>query len=905
MKARIVHHLAGFALTLLSVGAAILLRALLDPILGDRLTLITLYGAVALTVWFAGVGYAALAAVAGYLASNFLFMEPRGELHLEDPSTAVGFALYLLSCGLIVFFGARVRRAEARRRETDEQLQLALAAGRIGTLDWHLRTGRIHASPEVHRMLGTSRIEGIDEGVALVHPDDRPALRAALERAIEDGKPFAANVRYLRPDDGATLHLSGHGVVRVDRKGRPIRILSAIVDETEAWRAAEAQQYERELLQLIIDTIPVMITMYATDETLIRVNPEFERVTGWSMADAGGGSLLEKIVPESASQAEVRAFLDSGREGWMDLRLRTRDGRVLETSWAAIRLSDDTRVGIGIDITDRKRVEKALRTRNRRLRLLWEATGITLTGDDPDAMLHGLFAKIRPELSLDAYWVYLVDDSGNELALASFEGASPDAMNEFVRVPIGQGVNGKVAATRHPIVGTRVLESTETVDENLKRMGVRAYICHPLATGERLIGTITLASRSRDTFEPDELEFAETISQHVTLAFERIWHVRELQESGRMKDEFLATLAHELRNPLAPIRNAAHILKQHGPRDPEMVWARQVIDRQAEHLSRLVDDLLDVSRITRGKIELRRERIAVPIIVSSAVETARPLIESSQHALTVSLPGEPLFVYGDLTRLAQVVSNLLTNASKYTPPGGKIEVRARRDGENVLLSVQDNGVGIPREMLSRIFEMFAQVDSSLERTAGGLGIGLTLAKTLVELHGGSLEARSAGPGRGSEFIISLPLATAEPPPAPPAPVEAAGSRDPAVRILVVDDNADAADSLSRLLALDGYHARVANGAMEALQEAEAFQPEVILLDIGLPIMNGYDVARRIRKAPWGGEVRLVALTGWGQEEDRRRSKEAGFDEHIVKPIDPGSLRALLRRIRAPRALGPA
>jgi PAS domain S-box-containing protein len=900
MKIKVFQEITGLTIAIASVAAAILLRSLLDPILDDQLALITLYGAVAITVWFAGLRYAVLTTLAGYVLANYLFIQPRGSFHIGSSASLVGFALYMVSCSLIIFFGERTNRAERRRHETDEQLQLALGAGQIGTWDWDLRTGKIQASPEARRMLGTSHFGSIEEGLASVHPEDRPAIEAALERAIVDGKPFAAEARYTRPD-GVVLRLSGHGVVRVDRQGRPIRIVAATIDQTETWRAAESLRHERELLRRIIDTIPVMITMFDPEATMLRLNPEFTRVVGWSTEEAKSASLMEEIYPDPAYRRHVLDFMESCREGWMDVRMRTRDGRTIETSWANIRLSDDTRVGIGIDITERKRAEVALRTRNRRLRLLFEAAAVTLTSDDPDAMLHALFAKIRPELALDGYWNYMLDESGTTLLLASYEGAPPDVMREAERLPLGQGVNGKVAVTRHPIVRTRLQESSDGEDGVARALGLRALICHPLAAGDRLIGTLTLASRSRDTFEPDELEFAETICQHVTLAYERIRHVRELKESGRMKDEFLATLAHELRNPLAPIRNAADILKQHGPRDPELVWARQVIERQAEHLSRLVDDLLDVSRITRGKIELRRERIPVSVIVSSAVETARPLIEGNQHALTVSLPGEPLYVNGDLTRIAQVVSNLLTNAAKYTPPSGRIEVGAERDGDQAVLRVKDNGVGIPREMLGRIFEMFAQVDSSLERTAGGLGIGLTLARTLVELHGGSIEARSDGAGRGSEFLVRLPLATTEPPPLPPpSATEGPGARDARARILVVDDNVDAADSLGRLLALDGYDVRIANGGMEALREAESFRPEVILLDIGLPMMNGYDVARRLRKEPWGAEIRLVALTGWGQDEDRRRSKEAGFDEHVVKPIDPASLRVLLRRVRATR-----
>ncbi|MGQ0748990.1 MAG: PAS domain S-box protein [Betaproteobacteria bacterium] len=370
-----------------------------------------------------------------------------------------------------------------------------------------------------------------------------------------------------------------------------------------------------------------------------------------------------------------------------------------------------------------------------------------------------------------------------------------------------------------------------------------------------------------------------------------------LKEADRRKDEFLAQLAHELRNPLAPVRNAVELLRRKGSNEPEVRWSQDVIERQVGHLTRLIDDLLDVSRITRNRLELRKQRLDLSEVVQAAVETSRPIIEQCGHEFTVTLPPEPVYLYGDLVRLAQVFMNLLVNAAKYTERGGRIGLSAGRaaGGSEIVVKVKDTGVGIPKDKLPRLFEMFFQVDRALERSQGGLGIGLSLVRSLVDLHGGSVSAHSEGPGKGSEFIVRLPVvmetqeSAAAPKPAAGADTNGASRR----RILVVDDNRDAADSLAMLLRLTGEDTHTAHDSLDALSAMEKFRPHVALLDIGMPNLNGYDLCRRIREQPWGKDVALIAVTGWGQEEDRRRTKEAGFDAHMVKPVDYAALAKLL------------
>jgi PAS domain S-box-containing protein len=368
--------------------------------------------------------------------------------------------------------------------------------------------------------------------------------------------------------------------------------------------------------------------------------------------------------------------------------------------------------------------------------------------------------------------------------------------------------------------------------------------------------------------------------------------VEQLRLADRNKDHFLATLAHELRNPLAPIRNATEILKFKGLEDPDMRAAQAIIDRQVGVMTRLLDDLLDVSRIARHRLELRKEPVELAGVLDSAVETSRPLIEARRHELTMMLPPDSIYLEADSVRLAQVFSNLLNNAAKYTREGGNIWLEAHRDGSEVVVSVRDDGIGIPPEILPEIFEMFLQAQPSTG-PEGGLGIGLSLVKNLVKLHGGSTEARSEGRDRGSEFIVRLPVMDTV---ASPKMVPNPATHSEGLRVLIVDDNRDGADSLAKLMAVMGHTTDTAYDGEQGVEEAERLRPDVVLLDLGLPKLNGYEACRRIRQQPWGKEMVVIAVTGWGKDTDRQRSREAGFAAHLVKPVDPQVLGTFLSKI---------
>jgi signal transduction histidine kinase len=427
----------------------------------------------------------------------------------------------------------------------------------------------------------------------------------------------------------------------------------------------------------------------------------------------------------------------------------------------------------------------------------------------------------------------------------------------------------------------------------------------PLVAGGSTLGTLSLAFGSIRAVEADTVPVATKLAGHAAIALDNARLYGKLREEDRRKDEFLAMLAHELRNPLAPISNAVHVLSTSDPDPAKLSWAREVIGRQLRQLIRLVDDLLDVARITRGKIELKIESLDVVRVVAAAVETSRPTVDALQHELIVSLPPEPLRVMGDFTRVSQVLANIINNAAKYTNKGGRIAVTAAREGSEIVFRVRDSGLGIPRELLNTIFEPFTQIGRTIDRAQGGLGIGLTLAQRLVEMQGGIVSAFSEGPDRGSEFTVRLPAASVTHVVEVIAPEKSLDAEKVSLdlNVLIVDDNRDVADSTALLLRAAGCTVHLAYDGEEAIRSARRLQPDAVLLDIGLPKLDGYQVAERIRAEQGDHETFIIALSGYGHDEHLKQSVRAGFDCHVVKPVDPAALTGLLAS-RCP-AKGPS
>ena len=674
-------------------------------------------------------------------------------------------------------------------------------------------------------------------------------------------------------------------------------------------------------LAAIVESSDDAIVSKTLDGVILSWNAGATRIFGYTAAEAIGQPIT-LIIPEEL-RAEERKILERVRAGnrvdHFDTIRVTQDGRRIPISLTVSPIldTDGTIIGaskIARDISDRARAEQALRDSESQLAA--EAQALSKLSEastrlwQSGSLAEGLEEMLRAVLELlgaDKGNVQLLEADREALRIVAQRGFEQDYLDQFRSVT----ATGGSACGRAFRSGQRsIIEDVERdaayapfVDA-ARKAGYRSVLSTPLirADGET-IGMIT--AHFREPHVPSEAElrrldlYCRQASDFVQRCeLDRILRENEtaLREADRRKDEFLALLAHELRNPLAPIRYALATTQKPGRTHEQQRQAEEIIERQVAHMSRLLDDLLDISRITRGMLELKKSRIELTAVIGAAIEAARPILDAKQHALALDLPKQPVRLDADPVRLAQVFSNLLINAAKYTDPNGQIQLRAEQRDDAVVVTIRDNGIGMDPQMIPRLFTLFSQADTALERSEGGLGVGLALVRGLMELHGGSVEAHSEGPGRGSEFVVRLPLGTAaqrsaEVPSVPARPV--AGAR---LRILVVDDNRDAADTCMTLLEFSGHQVRAAYNGKSALELSGQLRPQVALLDIGLPDISGYELARTIRATPWGRDVVLIALTGWGQEEDRRRAFEAGFDQHLTKPLAADALESLVAQI---------
>lgn len=734
-----------YALGFAAVVLAVLIRWALEPLMGDSLPLVTLFGAVAAAVWLGGYRLAIPATLLGYAACHYLFILPRYHFDLGSVENQVGFVAYLFTCSLIIVFGEMARVAQTRVTEGREVFRVTLRSigDAVITTDTAGRVTYINGVAEL--LTGWSHTEALGQPLESVfriinevtrQPVENPATRA-LRQGIVVG---LANHTVLIKKDGSECP--------IDDSAAPIRDEQGLVSGC---------------------------VLIFRDVTVQR--------------------LTER---EKANQLHTAQLLAS----------------IVESSNDAI---------IG------KSLEGIIQT--------WNAAAERLFGHTAEQAVGQHISLVIP----------------------------PDLLAEEEQI---------IASLK---TGKRI-EHFET--ERIRRDGRRIIVSLTISPIKNASGNVVGASKiARDITEQKRLE----------KDLRRL--AADLSENDRRKNEFLATLAHELRNPLAPMSNMLEVVKRADGDGETLKRAYDTIERQLAQMVRLVDDLLDMNRITHDRLELRRNEVELSSVIQQAVEVARPLIDAAGHNLIIDLPAEPIYLHADRARLAQVFGNLLNNSCKYTRPNGMIALTAKRTDDVVVVTVKDDGAGIPPDKLESIFDMFMQVDRTAERSQGGLGIGLTLVKRLAEMHGGSIEARSAGEGQGSEFVVRLPILRK------PAEISSTSGATATTslqrRILIVDDNKDSADSLAMLLEITGNQTYMAHDGVEAVEAIEKYRPEVVLLDIGLPRLDGHEVCRRVREQPWGKDIVVIALTGWGQDDDRRKSEEAGFNGHLVKPVDYDKLLALL------------
>ena len=745
-------------------------------------------------------------------------------------------------------------------------------------------------------LLGYAAEEYVGRNIVEFHVD-RPVIDDILRRLLNKEEIRSREAR-LRCKDGSVKHvmINSSGLWEGDRF---LHTRCFTHDITDRKRVEEAQAR----LAAIVESSQDAIISKTLDAIITSWNQAAERLFGYTAAEAVGRPVTLIIPPERLD--EEPAILERLRRGERVEHFETvrvaKDGRRLDISLTISPIRDLAGDIIGAskiarDITDQKRAEATSQEQSRLLREV-AAAGLTIhSAGSLDSVLRVVVEEARRVLSAHRAVASLVGDDGGPLTSAVATSRTYDRWREYVMPPLVANACAEVCRTNRPLRLTRgELESQPISARADDSPPPRVWLAAPLVgRGGKNLGLIHVCDKDDGDFSENEQAVLVQLAHIASVAIENARLYGELLAQDRRKDEFLALLAHELRNPLAPLRNGLQVLRLAGIGDGVAVQARAMMERQLSHMIRLIDDLLDVSRISRNKIELRRSRVLLSDVFSSSVETVRPAIEEAGHVLTVSLPPEAVYLDADLTRLAQVFGNLLSNSAKYTPRGGNIWLTAERQGGEVVVSVRDNGIGIPGESLGSIFDMFSQVDRSIERSSGGLGIGLALVRGLVEMHAGSVTAESPGLGKGSRFTVRLPVLEHE---AGSAPVvlgkDESHAAGPRRRILVVDDNPDAAASLAMMLKLTGNEVRTARDGMEAVEVAEAFRPQAILMDVGMPRLNGYGATRLIREQPWGQSVIIIALTGWGQQADKLQAEEAGCNGHLVKPVGLPDLEKVL------------
>ena len=862
--------LRAYALGFAGLVLAVFLRWALQPLMGDSLPLVTVFAAVAAAVWLGGFRLAIPVTLAGYVACHYLFIVPRYRFDLGSIGNQVGFVAYLFTCSLIIVFGEMARVAQRRVTESREVFRVTLRSIGDAVITTDTTGSVTYINGVAESLTGWSKADALDQPLEKVFRIVNEATRQPVEnpanRVLRHGIVVGlANHTVLIRKDGSECPIDDSAAPIRDEQGHVsgcVLIFRDVTAQRLVEREKENQLHTARLLASIVESSNDAIIGKSLDGFIQSWNAAAERLFGYT-AEQAIGQHISLVIPLDliAEEARIIASLKAGQriEHYETERVRS-DGHRISVSLTISPIKDGSGNVIGAskivrDITDRQRAE---RDRQNFVTLVENSTDF-IGMCDMDGM------------------PFFVNRAGLEMVgLDSIDNALRTPLQEFFFPEDQEMITNEFLPKVREIGNNEV----EVRFRHFKTGAARWMVYKVLMLRNAANQPIGYATVSQDITDRKRLE-----DDLRRLAV-------DLSETDRRKNEFLATLAHELRNPLAPMSNMLEVVKRADGDVETIRRAHDTIERQLTQMVRLVDDLLDLNRITHDRLELRRSEVELSSVIQQAVEVARPLIDTAGHNLTIDLPPEPIFLNADQTRLAQLFGNLLNNSCKYTRPNGEITLSVKRRDEEVAVTVKDNGAGIPPEKLDSIFDMFMQVDRTAEQSQGGLGIGLTLVKRLTEMHGGSIEAKSDGAGQGSEFVVRLPIvqkleeiSTA----ASDAPAAQSAQR----RILIVDDNRDSADSLALLLEITGNKTYMAHDGLEAVELIEKHRPEVVLLDIGLPTLDGHEVCRRVREQPWGKDIVVIALTGWGQEDDRRKSEEAGFNGHLVKPVDYDKLLELL------------